>query len=142
MYRYFKGAAGIGTGNYIYFWKSKGLSDENITAPTTSDYSLNPQLSYLDNKTRAEFKVFKSRQNYKLKIVNIYIVYDVSKNYNISSSPTLENCLFGGVSLTKNVDINKCKYSGYGSGFNRHGFFSHPSSGTGRNVIIFLVDMS
>ena len=46
MYRYFKRVAGFGTGNYIYFWKSRGFSDENITAPTRSDYSLNPQLSY------------------------------------------------------------------------------------------------
>ena len=56
MYRYFKRVSGVGTGNYIYFWKSKGSSDENITTPTKSDYSLNPQLSYLGNKTRAEFK--------------------------------------------------------------------------------------
>ena len=48
MQRYFKRVVGVGTGNYIYFWKSKGLSDENITAPTTSDYKLNPQLSYHD----------------------------------------------------------------------------------------------
>ena len=56
MCRYFKRVAGVDSGIYIYFWKSKGLSDENITAPTTSDYSLNPQLSYLGNKTRVEFK--------------------------------------------------------------------------------------
>ena len=43
-------------GNYIYFWKSKGLFDENITAPTTRDYSLNLQLSYFSTKTRVEFK--------------------------------------------------------------------------------------
>ena len=29
--------AGVGSGNYIYFWKSKGLSAGNITAPSTSD---------------------------------------------------------------------------------------------------------
>ena len=28
------------------------------------------------------------------------------------------------------------------SDFDRHGFFSHPSGGTGRNVIIFGVDVS
>ena len=50
MLRYFKRITGVGTGNYIYFWKSKGLSDENTTAPTTSNYSLNPQLSYLGTK--------------------------------------------------------------------------------------------
>ena len=55
MYIYFKRVSGVDSGNYIYFWKSKGLSDENITAPTTNDYSLNPQLSYLGNKTRIEF---------------------------------------------------------------------------------------
>ena len=44
--------------------------------------------------------------------------------------------------MTKNADIDKYKYSGYGIGFDRHGFFSHPSGGTGRNVIIFGVDMS
>ena len=38
----------------------------------------------------------------------------ISKNYNISSYPTLQNCLFGAVSLTKNVDIDQYKYYGYG----------------------------
>ena len=27
MYRYFKVITGVGNGNYIYYWKSKGLSD-------------------------------------------------------------------------------------------------------------------
>ena len=44
--------------------------------------------------------------------------------------------------MTKNTDINKYKYCGYGIRFDRHGFFSHHSGGTGRNVIIFGVDMS
>ena len=55
MYAYFKRAGGVGTGSYIYFWKSKGLSDENITPPTTSNYSLNPDLSYFGTKTRVKF---------------------------------------------------------------------------------------
>ena len=41
------------------------------------------------------------------KIVNIYIVYEISKNCSISSYLTIENCLFGAVSLTKNTDIDK-----------------------------------
>ena len=57
MCRYFERVAGVGSGIYIYFWKSKGLSDENITASTTSNYSLNRELSYLGTKTRLEFKV-------------------------------------------------------------------------------------
>ena len=50
--------------------------------------------------------------------------------------------MFGAVSLTKSADIDKYKYSGYDIGFDRHGFFWHLSSGTGRNVTIFGVDMS
>ena len=122
------------------------MSDENTTAPTTSDYSLNPQLSYLGNKTRVEFKGSCLKQD---KIVythgkkkNIYIVYEISKNSNISSYPTLEDCLFGAVSLTKNANIDKYKYSGYCIEYERHGLFSHPIGRTGRNVINFGVDMS
>ena len=74
------------------------------------------------------------------KIVNISIVYEISKNYNISSYPTLKNCLSGAVSLTKIVDFGKYKYSGYGIGFDRHGFFSY-GGGTSKNVIIFGVDI-
>ena len=44
--------------------------------------------------------------------------------------------------MTKNTDINKYKYSGYGIGFDRQGNFSFPGNGLGRNVIIFGVDMS
>ena len=36
-YRYFKRIFGVGNGNYICFWKSKKLSDEDITPPTTTD---------------------------------------------------------------------------------------------------------
>ena len=46
------------------------------------------------------------------------------------------------MSLPKNADIDKYKYSRYGIGCDKHGFFSHPSSGTGRNVIVFGIDMS
>ena len=44
--------------------------------------------------------------------------------------------------MTKNVDINKYKYSGYGIGFDGRSSFSHPSGGEGQNVIIFGVDMN
>ena len=45
--------------------------------------------------------------------------------------------------MTKNSDIDKHKYSGYGIGIDRDGSFSFSSGGTGRNVvIIFRVDMS
>ena len=55
--------------------------------------SINPQLSYVGNKTRVEFKERCLKQDqitYTLgKIVNICIVYEISKNYIISSYSTL-----------------------------------------------------
>ena len=39
--RFFKRVNGAGSGNYIYVWKSKGFSDENVTTPNKSDYKLN-----------------------------------------------------------------------------------------------------
>ena len=73
------------------------------------------------------------------KILNIYIVYEIDRIY-IKTSPTLVNCLFGAVSLTKNADNVKQKYSGYGIGFDR-GSVNSFCDGFGRNVIIFGADM-
>ena len=44
--------------------------------------------------------------------------------------------------MTKNADIEKYKYSEYRIGFDRHEFFAHSSGETGRNLIIFGVDVS
>ena len=74
-------------------------------------------------------------------IVNIYIVYEITSNYSDINYPTLENCLFGSVKLTKNADIDKYGYSGYGIGFDRNTSFSVGNE-IGKNVIIFGVDMS
>ena len=63
-----------------------------------------------------------------------------SGSYNNDS--TLKNCLFGAVTLTKNTDIDKYGYSGYGIGFNRRSSFSFPSGGFSQNLLIFGVDMS
>ena len=75
-------------------------------------------------------------------LVNIYVVYVVNKSFLISSYPTIENCLFGAVSLTKNtVDVDIYKYSGHGTGLDRRGTFS-VGKGFGRNCITFVVDVS
>ena len=74
-------------------------------------------------------------------VVNIYIVYEITSNYKDMNYPTLENCLFGSVKLTKNADIYKYGYFGYGIGFDRQSSFSNGNE-TGKNVIIFGVDVS
>ena len=49
--------------------------------------------------------------------------------------------MFGSVKLTKNLDVDKYKYSGYGIGFDRRDEFSF-GDGFGQNLIVFEVDMS
>ena len=122
------------------------MSDEGINSITTSNYSVIPYLDYYDTKIKVKLNEIYLKQDKVTythgKIVNICIVYKISKSINISDYPALEICLFGAVSSTKNSDIDKDKYSGYGIGFDRRSRFSHPSIGDGQIVIIFGVDIS
>ena len=125
---------------------TKTDSDERINSIKTTNLSITLNVSYYGTYMRVEFKesclkLYKVTFNHG-KAVNIYIVYKISKSINISDYPTLENCLFGAVNLTKNTDIDKYKYSGYGIGFHRHGSFSFPGTGLDKDVITFGVDMS
>ena len=114
MSKYFKKIIGVGNGNYVYLWKSKGLSDEDITSITASNYIITPELNYFGTKIRVKFNESYLKQNKIIynhgAIVNIYIVYEISK----SSYPTLENCFLGQLNYQKNNDIDMYKYSGYG----------------------------
>ena len=96
---------------YISAWKSKGLSNRSITPPTTGDHRLNPRVIYYCSKLRVKFngsclkkdKITCTHKN----VVSIYIVYEVGASSSHSDDPTLKNCLFGEVRLTKNTDIDK-----------------------------------
>ena len=111
MYRYFKQTAGVSNSNYIYYWKSKGLSDERINSIKTANHNITQSLNYYGTITRVEFNGSCLKQDKvtfnRGKVVNIYIVYEISKSTNICDYLTLENCLFGAVSLTKNADIDR-----------------------------------
>ena len=114
---------------YLKGWTSKGLSNENVTPPSTRNNFLSPLLNYLGTKIRIKFSGSRLKQDKIIythgKIVNIYIIYEINKKDNtIISDPTLENCLFGAVTLTKHVNIDRHGYSGYGIGFDRKGSFS------------------
>ena len=143
--RYFK-VNTITNVDYVSSWKSKALSAESIKPPTTSDNSLTPELNYYGSKTRVKFNGSCLQQSNILythsAIVNIYIGYELGASGSHDNDPTLKNYLFGAVSLAKNADIDKCKYSGYGIGFDRRSSFSFPSCGFGQNILIFGVDMS
>ena len=107
----------ITNNDYISSLKSKGLSAESIKAISTSDNSPTPALNYYGTKTIVKFtgsclKQSKISYNHG-KVVNIYIVYELGASSSHIIDPTLKNCLFGAVTLTKNADIDKYGYSGY-----------------------------
>ena len=143
VYKYFKF---ITNTNYISSWKSKELSAESIKHFPTSYNSLTPLLIYYDYNISVKFTVSIFRQTNVIythkKVVNIYIVYELVGSSSHSDNPTLKNRLFGAVTLTKNTDIDKYGYSGYGIGFDRRSRFSFPGGGYGQNVLILGADMS
>ena len=111
MSKYFKLNSVVTVADYVLSWQSKGLSNESIKPPTTSNNSFSPRLSYYGTKIRVQFtrsclKQSKITFTHK-KIVNIYIVYELGASTFHSSDPTTKNCLFGAVILTKNADIGK-----------------------------------
>ena len=77
--------------------------------------------------------------------MNIYIVHKIIRIGNINNKNdnlTVQNTLFGAVSLTKNADVNEYKYSGYRTAFDKTSSFSFPGGGSGQNVIISAVDIN
>ena len=126
--------------------KSKGLSDESINPLPTSDNNLTPLIDYYGYKIRVKLNGIIFRHPKVLytheKAVNIYIVYELAESSSHSDDPTLKNCLFGAATLTKNADIDKYRYSGYGIGFDRRSTFSFPGAGFGQNVLISGAGMS
>ena len=136
MGKYSKLNSVVGAINRVLSWQSKGISNESIKPPTTSNNSLNLILSYNDTKIKVQFtgsclKQPKFTFTHK-KVVNIYIVYELGASSSHDSDPSIKNCLFGAVALTRNADIDKYKYSGYGIGFDRRSSFSFTGGGFGQ----------
>ena len=108
MQRYFKVIANT---NYISEWKSKGLSDETIKPPATSDNSLFALIDYLGNKIRLKFNgacLNQSKSTYTQRtILSIYIVYELGASGSFNSDPTLKHTLLGAVKLIKKADFDK-----------------------------------
>ena len=114
-------------------WISKGISNGVLKAHNTPS----PQASARKRNMYLEFN------GSCLKTTEKYYFYPgmISSNLN-NFDPTLQNCLFGAVILTKNADIDKYKYMGYGIGFDSKGTFLFPDDSFGLNVIIFEADIS
>ena len=103
VYRYFETVSADDCN--LLSLKSKGLSDESIKSPTTSNKTLNPLVDYVCTKIKVKFNGDCLKQEKitfnRVKMVNIYIIYEIERSVYIGSYPTLENCLFDAVKLTK-----------------------------------------
>ena len=90
------------------------MSDESIKPPSTSNKMLNLSVDYVGSKISVKFNGYCLKQEKitfnQVKILNIYVVYEIERSFNISIYQTLENCLFGAVKLTKHVDFDHYKY--------------------------------
>ena len=113
--RYFKKLDNI---KHSSAWKSKGLSNESIKPPTTSNNSFAPALSYVGNKVRVNLDGNCLQQD-KITFthestMDIYIVYQIRLRPFKQGDFTLENALFGALELVKlltkvNTNIKKGK---------------------------------
>ena len=104
MGKYFKLNSVVGAIDRVLSWRSKGIYNESIKPPTTSNNSLNPRLSCNDTKIKVQFtgsclKQPKFTFTHK-KVVNIYIVYELAASSLHTSDLTIKKCLFGAVTLT------------------------------------------
>ena len=81
MGKYFKLNSAVNAADYVLPWQFKGLSNESIRPPATSDNSLNPELNYYGIKTRIKFTKNCFKQSSHIlthkKVVNIYIDYEL-----------------------------------------------------------------
>ena len=120
------------------------ISQENIKNLYTSDITFAPTLieNYQFSKVESKGLCVKqgSMSFLHQNLVNLYILYKLdARSKDLNTNFTLGNWLLGAKKLTKNTDLDKCKYSGYGTDFFIHVYefviiFS--------NVIIFGVDNS
>ena len=103
--KYFKLNSVAGAADYVLSWQSKGFSNESIKPPATTNNSLTPELNFYGTKTRVKFTRSCLKQSSHIPthkhFVNIYIVYELAASSSHDTDPTIKNCLFGAITLTK-----------------------------------------
>ena len=117
------------------------MCHENIKSLTAPNNSHSPTLNYINAKIRVKFdgsclKQDKLTYTHKA-VVNIYIMYEINLwQFKRNADFTLGNSLFGAAKLTKNLDFDIYKYSGYGIGFGlNETFLLSNGCGFGKNVM-------
>ena len=138
--KYFHGTA------QIYSWSSRGMSEESIENITKSDSNFPVTLVDYHSLPDINFNgqcLIKDNISTPKKVITLYISYALGPQLrNFNTDFTLIDCSFESVKLTKNVDLDKHKYTGYGIGFGSHREYSLPDGSISKNAIIFGVVIS
>ena len=122
------------------------MSEENIENITKWNNNFTP--TFADHHLLAEINfnghcLTKHNISIPKKVINLYISYTLNLQLrNLNKDCTFGNCFFGSAKLTKNVDLDKYKYSSYSIGFDPPSEFSLHDNSIGNNANIFGVDMS
>ena len=95
--------------NLITKWRSKGLSNESLEVISISDNTLTQSVNYCGDTVRLRFTGSVLQQktvtyNHK-RVVNLYLIYEITSFHDINSYPTLTNALCDAVKLTKTVTL-------------------------------------
>ena len=128
--------------DYILNWKSKGVYTSKLRplyiALLHGIRSSGYKIGIKFNKD----PLATEQNNYAIKIVNAYIVYELDTwPKNLLDNFKFKNCLFGATNTIKNSDKEKWVYSGYGIAFNGRDLCNFGND-LARNVVIFGVDNS
>ena len=96
-------------GDEVSSWVSKGSSNEKNSSVSNSNSTVS-KIVYDNARIKVKFNGNLLKQNKVTynhgSIVSIYIVYRLTPKINLGGiGPTLQNCLFGAVKLTKNTDV-------------------------------------
>ena len=134
----------------IKLWKSTGINNlsRNSDMDSISDTTL--LFPSLEDDGRINVKL---SGNYFVqtkaiipnsdKIINVYVVYMLDPIVSTRNTDfTIQNALLGAVNVTKNADISKNKYKGYGLCFDEGSTFNKGNINNGRNVLLFGVHES
>ena len=131
----------------IYPWKSNGMSEESIGNITKSDSSFAPAFVHhsslnINFNGHCLIKTFLLLKKKSISKIYIFLTKLGPQLRNTNTDFTLSNCLFRSVELTNNADPDKCKYNGYGIGFDSHSEFPFIDGSVERSVIIFGADIN
>ena len=121
------------------------MSEENIENITKSDSNFTP--TFIDHHLLPDMNfnghcLIKNNISIPKKVIILHISYTLGPHLrNLNTNFTLGNCLFESVKLTKNSDLDKYKYTGYGIGFDSGSGFLFTDGSFGKIVIIFGADI-